>query len=245
MSDILRKTDNMLRIGKIKAVNLSSSPAMVRVAVDEGVLSDWMPYSQAFVGETMLWCAPKIGTSGLVVSEGGDNRVCRFFPTFYDGSNEPGLTENDFKIFLKNGDFIHHSSEAGILTINSQQQTIVNTENAEINSRKADVNALKITLNGDVLITRTLTVNGFTSLNGGFAMNGGAARSTIYKALSANYSVMNNAASFSAVVGTINIPIIVNNVMTYNVDPVLHGTPYLSHGHKEVSKGGDNTGGVV
>ncbi|GAA5097338.1 phage baseplate assembly protein V [Wohlfahrtiimonas larvae] len=237
MSDLLRKLDNLIRVGTIAEVNLSSAPAMVRVEVDEGVKSDWMPFSQAFIGQTMIWCAPKIGMSGLVVSEGGENRVNRFFPCFNDSSNAPALGEDDFKIFLKNGDSIHHNSDSGILTINSASQVIVN-------SKKADVNAAKITLNGDTTITKTLTVQGFASFNGGFAMNAGFARSAMYQAMSANYSLMSSNVR-SNVVGMINIPIIVNATMTYNIDPVLHGVPYLEHAHTDVKAGGDNTGGVA
>lgn len=207
MSGLLRKIDNLIRVGTIVEVNLSASPAMVRIEVDEGVKSDWMPFSQAFIGQTMIWCAPKIGMSGLVVSEGGENRVNRFFPCFNDSSNAPALGEDDFKIFLKNGDSIYHNSGSGILTINSASQVIVN-------SKKADVNAPKITLNGDVEIIKTLTVKGFTNLQGGFSMTG------------------------TGKSGTVNIPI------NFTVDPTINGTKYSAHTHSGVQSGGSKTGGV-
>lgn len=210
MSDVLRKTDNLIRVGTIVDVDLSSAPAMVRVEVDEGVRSDWMPFSQSFVGETMIWCAPKIGTSGLVVSEGGENRVNRFFPCFNDESNAPGLSSNDFKIFLKNGDSIHHDSGSGTLTINSSNQVVVNSETA-------DVNAPNITLNGNVTVTQSFTVLGFSSLNGGFAMNPSSMKSR------------------STATGTINIPV------SFVVDPTIMGRKFLDHKHKGVLSGGDDT----
>jgi len=210
MSDLLRKIDNLIRVGTIVEVNLSSLPAMVRVEVDEGVKSDWMPFSQSFIGQTMIWCAPKVGTSGLVVSEGGENRVNRFFPCFNDASNAPSLGDDDFKIFLKNGDSIHHNSGSGTLTINSANNVIVNSETA-------DVNAPNITLNGDVTVTKSFTVQGFSSLNGGFAMNAGHTKSR------------------SAATGTINIPV------SFIVDPTIMWRKFLDHKHKGVLAGGAET----
>ncbi|GAA5097400.1 phage baseplate assembly protein V [Wohlfahrtiimonas larvae] len=235
-SDINRQIQNLVQVGKIVAIDLATAPGLVRVEIDEGVHSDWMPYAFPFVGNTWIWCAPAIGMKGTIKSIGGEDDVCRFFPNFFDESNYPYLTESDFKIHLKNGDFIHHNADSGTLTINSTAAVTVNTQ-------KAEVNAPIITLNGDTTVTKTLTVQGFTSLNGGFSMNAGFARSAIYQAMSANYSLMSSNVR-NGVIGTINIPIIVNAEMTYNVDPILHGVPYLSHAHTDVKSGGDTTGGV-
>lgn len=243
-SDINRQIQNLVQVGKIVAIDLSTAPGLVRVEIDEGVHSDWMPYAFPFVGETWIWCAPAIGMKGTIKSIGGEDDVCRFFPNFFDESNYPYLTEADFKIHLKNGDFIHHNADSGTLTINSTTAVTVNTKKAEVNADQADINAPIITLNGDTTVTKNLTVQGFTSMNGGFAMNAGVARSAIYQAMSANYSLMSSNVR-SSVIGTINIPIMVNAVMTYNVDPVLHGVPYLSHGHKQVQPGGGTSGGVA
>ncbi len=179
-SDINRQIQNIVGTGKIIAIDLSVAPGLVRIEIDEGVPSDWMPYGMPFVGGTWIWCAPKIGVKGVVVSVGGEDEVCRFMPNLFDVSNYPYLSEADFKIHFNNGDEIHHNAESGALTINSSSMVTVNTQ-------KAEVNAPEITLNGNVTITQTLTVQGFTNLNGGFAMNGGMARSGVY--------------------GTINIPV--------------------------------------
>lgn len=218
MSDLLRKIDNIKRIGVVAEINNSAMPPMVRVEVDEGVLSDWMPYAMPFVGQTSFWCPAKIGVEGIVFSEGGENRICRFFPAFYNQSNAPaGLTDDDFMIFYKNGDTIHHSSASNSLTINITDKTIVNANKTEVNAQESTINAPKITLNGDVTVTKSFTVQGFSSLNGGFAMNASASRSR------------------KAVTGTINIPV------SFLVDPTILGRKFLTHKHKGVLAGGAET----
>lgn len=210
-SDFNRKIQNILAVAEVVAVDFTQKPRAVKVQVNEGVVSDWMPFSVAFVGEAQIWAPPKIGTTGLVISEGGENAVRRFFPCFNNEATDPGMGSDDFLILLKNGDKIHHDAGSGTLTINSTSSVTVNTQ-------KAEVNAPIITLNGDTTVTKSLTVQGFTSLNGGFAMNSGMARSGTY--------------------GTINIPV------EFKVDPTINGTKYSAHTHKGVLAGGDNSGGV-
>lgn len=224
MSDLLRKIDNIKRIGIVAEVDNSAMPPMVRIEIDEGVLSDWMPYAMPFVGQTAFWCPAKIGVEGIVFSEGGENRICRFFPSFYNQSNAPaGLTDDDFMIFYKNGDTINHNSASNSLTINITDKTIVNANKTEVNAKESVVNAPKITLNGDTTVTKSLTVQGFTSMNGGFAMN------------RTNTRALNN------IEGIINIPVRVNALMSYTVDPNIMGRKFLEHKHKGVMSGGDNT----
>lgn len=207
-SDIHRKLQNMNPVGKIVAVDLTTAPGLVRVEIDQGVYSDWMPCAMPFIGGTWIWCAPKIGVSGTVMMEGGEDDVCRFAPNYFDESNYPYLSEADFKIHFDNGDEIHHNTESGTLTLNSSANVIVNTQIAE-------VHAPTITLDGDTTIEKSLTVKGFTNLEGGFAMSG------------------------SGKAGTVNIPI------DFKVDPTINGKKYSQHHHSGVQAGGDQTGGVV
>ena len=127
-SDHDRQIANIVRFGEITDVDMSTKPPMVRVSIDNDVKSDWMPYAQACIGDFYIWSPPTVGTHGIMISENGDNEVCRFIPSFNNEGNTPALTGEDFEIHLKNGDVITHNSETGDMTINITGNLTMNAD---------------------------------------------------------------------------------------------------------------------
>lgn len=135
-SDNARQLANIQRKGVVAAVDVSSKPPLVRVEIDEGVISDWMPFSQPFIGETRILCAPKVGTVGWLQSEAGENEINIFTPCFLDDSNSPDFTDDDFMIIFKNGDSIKHDASEGDLTINITGKLKINAKNIDITAEE-------------------------------------------------------------------------------------------------------------
>lgn len=268
-SDYNRQIANIVRFGEISDVDMSTKPPMVRVVVDKDVKSDWMPYAQACIGDFYIWSPPTVGTHGILVSEGGENEVCRFIPSFNNEGNTPALTGDDFEIHLKNGDVITHNSETGDmtiqvtgnLTINAQKDVIVNAtqnislnaeENIEINAKDCiSLNAKTIQSNAETkqihtapditLDTPMLTITGSISQGGGVS---GRSAKSLQPATFANFSSpmhINNTLTTTNTITTSSS--ITASGKIYSASAVAAREVDLeTHQHTEVQKGGALSG---
>lgn len=162
-SDTPRQLANIVSICRVTKVDLSSSPAKVKVELENGIESDWIPFGNAFIGGTRIVAAPKVGVSGLLVSEGGELEVMRFIPCFLTESNDVMIGSDEFIILLNNGDSIHH--KGANLTINVSGQSTINA------SGSSTINTPNQTINADgsvTLNTPTTNITGTLNLSGAF-----------------------------------------------------------------------------
>lgn len=207
-TDMKRKTNEIVKTAEIAGIRTQNGFIEVQVEFEEGVKSPWMPYCLPFVGGTSIFCYPRIGQGGMILSEGGENEINRFLPIFDTSKQFAGLGEFDFKVLFENGDFIHHKS--GNLTINSASTVVVNTQDATVNAKKSTIiNSNDITTNGNNFTVNAglIKLNGYTQLSGGFSQIEGNARSgytasftsptTFIAPMKANVDITINGISFN------------------------------------------------
>lgn len=172
-TDQARKTNEVVKTGEIANIRTINGFIEVQIEFETDVLSPWMPYCLPFVGGTSIFCFPRIGQGGLIVSEGGENHLNRFLPNLDTSQQFAGLGAQDFKILFENGDFIHHN--AGDLTINSTATVVINTKSATLNTETTTVNAKNATVNAETITTKgqKTTVNApLIKLNGNVTIAG-------------------------------------------------------------------------
>lgn len=210
-TDQLRKINEVIKTAEVAKIRTSNGFIEVQCEFEEGVLTPWMPYCLPFVGGTSIFCYPRVGQGGVIMSEGGENNLNRFLPVLDTSQQFAELGEFDFKILFENGDFIHHN--AGNLTINSASTVIVNTKDATLNASNTVINSNNIETNGNNFTVNAglIRLNGYTQVSGGFSQTGGSAR--------AGYT-----ATFAS-------PITFQSHATANADITINGIRFTGHKH--------------
>ena len=203
-TDQTRKTNEIVKTAEIVGIRTSNGYIEVQCEFEDQVKTAWMPYCLPFVGGTSIFCYPKIGQGGLILSEGGEHRINRFLPILDTSKQFSGLGSSDFKILFENGDFIHHRK--GSLHIKSQSKVKVESNRVEITAKDIETKGNNFTVNADLI-----RLNGYVQVAGGFAQVNGGARS--------NYR-----ATFAS-------PTTFVSPLTANVDIKINGISFVKHQH--------------
>lgn len=93
-ADQANRIANLIRFGLVADVDLAASPAHVRVEIEEGWLSDWLPVFQLAAGRFMTWSAPVVGEQVILLSPSGEmaaGAALRGLP--FDGFSAPSAEE--------------------------------------------------------------------------------------------------------------------------------------------------------
>lgn len=210
-TDMKRKTNEIVKTAEIAGIRTQNGFIEVQVEFEEGVKSPWMTYCLPFVGGTSIFCYPRIGQGGMILSEGGENEINRFMPVMDTSKQFSGLGEFDFKILFENGDFIHHQS--GNLTINSASTVVVNTQDATVNATNTTVNSSDTTTNTDKFNVNApaINLNGNVFITGGISAGGGMSRSPVR--------------------AVFNYPVVFEAHAQANNDITINGISFVDHTH--------------
>jgi len=198
-SDFNQTSLNLLRAGRVTDARYGANGPEVRVSYpDRDITSDWLPVGQPASGGMSVHVVPRVGTNvivghlgtgierGVVLSttptQGGGAVIPDHLNTaailFDDGtqiSHNPttGATQvvgSKTVLFAVGGDIAMMSD--GVWTINcSGNCNITAGGNATVTAANATIKAGTITLDGDVTITKTLTVDGVVSFKAGGSAN--------------------------------------------------------------------------
>ena len=204
-TDNIRKTSEVFKTAEVTGIRTNNGIIEVQCEFEENVKTPWMPYALPFVGGTSIFCYPRIGQGGRILSEGGENNINVFIPNLDTSQQFSGLGEFDFKILFENGDFIHHN--AGNLTINSASAVIVNTKEGTLNADTATVNASQYNVNAPMI-----NLNGDVNISGGINAGGGGR-------------------SRSGKTAVFNYPVHFTSSASVAVDIVINGISFVGHIH--------------
>lgn len=67
-----RRAGSSLRLGEITEVRLAKPVSHVKVRLDEGVVTDWLPYMTWAAGALRVWSPPTVGEACSVISPSGE-----------------------------------------------------------------------------------------------------------------------------------------------------------------------------
>lgn len=157
--DLQRRLANIVRRGVIHSTQHGKIPKC-RVSIGE-LLTDWLPLCQGFSGGFRSDVNPcTVGDAVTVLSEGGDLNNGRVFPGWATGGAPvPEGSESEHITVYGDGTEVRYDREAHALTI-----TIAAGGTYKIVG--------KGTLDGPVEITKTLTVQGVTTINANTTVKG-------------------------------------------------------------------------
>lgn len=157
--DLQRRLANIVRRGVIHSTQHGKIPKC-RVSIGE-LVTDWLPLCQGFSGGFRSDVNPcTVGDAVTVLSEGGDLNNGRVFPGWATGGAPvPEGSESEHITVYGDGTEVRYDREAHALTI-----TIAAGGTYKIVG--------KGTLDGPVEITKTLTVQGVTTINANTTVKG-------------------------------------------------------------------------
>ena len=157
--DLQRRLANIVRRGVIHSTQHGKIPKC-RVSIGE-LITDWLPLCQGFSGGFRSDVNPcTVGDAVTVLSEGGDLNNGRVFPGWATGGAPvPEGSESEHITVYGDGTEVRYDREAHALTI-----TIAAGGTYKIVG--------KGTLDGPVEITKTLTVQGVTTINANTTVKG-------------------------------------------------------------------------
>ncbi|MCE9873310.1 phage baseplate assembly protein V [Hafnia alvei] len=157
--DLQRRLANIVRRGVIHSTQHGKIPKC-RVSIGE-LVTDWLPLCQGFSGGFRSDVNPcAVGDAVTVLSEGGDLNNGRVFPGWATGGAPvPEGSESEHITVYGDGTEVRYDREAHALTI-----TIAEGGTYKIVG--------KGTLDGPVEITKTLTVQGETTINANTTVEG-------------------------------------------------------------------------
>lgn len=160
--ELLRRLDNLLRLGTIAEVDL----AQAKVKVQSGeILTTWLPWATFRAGTTQSWSPPTVGEQCLILSVSGELTMGLVLVGLY-ASNAPSQSGDEHLLKFADGAEMNYNQASGHLSVkNCKTATIQATE-----SIIADTPSLTCT--GNVQIHGALNVSGAISTESSVSAQG-------------------------------------------------------------------------
>lgn len=184
-NEIRRLIVNLIRKGSVYDVDLSKNPPMVRVSVGDpddadhpGLTTNWIPFLAARAGKTREWNPLTAGEQVLLFCPMGDPaQGVAVGGLFSDDAPAPSNSADKHLRTYPDGAAIEYDHAAHVLNVDLPAGANVNVTApgaVNVNTKEATVKAEAITLDGDVTVTKTMTVKGAFAFESGMTGKGGA-----------------------------------------------------------------------
>lgn len=161
-TDLLRRLDNLVRLGTIAEVDLATATARVNSG---GITTDFLPWLTFRAGTSQTWSAPTVGEQCVVLSTSGEFTTGLILLGLYT-RNAPGQSADEHLFHFSDGAEISYNTTSGQLTVKNCKVVIVQAKE----SITLDTPTVKATKN--VVIGGNLSVKGTTSSQGAISTQG-------------------------------------------------------------------------
>lgn len=161
-TDLLRRLDNLVRLGTIAEVDLTTATARVNSG---GITTDFLPWLTFRAGTSQTWSAPTVGEQCVVLSTSGEFTTGLILLGLYT-RNAPGQSADEHLFRFSDGAEISYNTASGQLTVKNCKVVIVQAKE----SITLDTPTVKATKN--VVIGGNLSVKGTTSSQGAISTQG-------------------------------------------------------------------------
>lgn len=161
IAELFRLISNLIRIGTVFAVDLTSRPARVRVASGD-LESNWLPWLELRAGTTTTWNPPTIGEQVVLLCPDGDPAAGVVLAGLNsDAIPAPSTSATEHVTRYPDGARIVYEHQAGRLTAEG-----IKTAQLDV-SESTTVKCPEITLDGNVTVTGLFTYQaGMSGKNG-------------------------------------------------------------------------------
>jgi len=158
-AEIIRRLDNLLRIGTITHLDLSAARCRVKSG---GLSTDWLPWVTLRAGNTRTWNPPTVGEQVLIVSLSGELTTGLVLFGINSHVYPPPSHSSDETITLyPDGAKISYNHASGLLKASGIQSATVQA------SKQVLIDCPETTVSGNVTIDGTLTVKGLLAYQSG------------------------------------------------------------------------------
>lgn len=158
--DILRRLDNLVRLGTIAAVDHAAALCRVQSG---GLLTGWLPWITRRAGNTRTWCPPTVGEQVIILSPSGEPAGGVVVTGLYsDAKPEPSNSADTHVITYPDGARIEYNHATGHLQASGVQTATLQA-------------SVLVTIDApDTHITGTLTVDDLLTYGNGLQGTGGS-----------------------------------------------------------------------
>jgi phage baseplate assembly protein V len=230
LPDMERRVANMVRLGKVSAVDLANA----RVRIKSGdIETAWLPWSTGRAHPAKRrWDPPAVGEQVVMLSPTGDLRQAVVMPgVFQDNAAAPSSSGDKDATVYSDGTVIEYDRAAHALTADLQGTKLF-----------ADRNKIELTIGGTVL---TLTAGGTTLTTPQLTVD--AAQSTFTGAVNVQ-GLLTYAGGLTGSGGSgasMQGSLLVNGSVAVTSGSVTHNGTNIgdSHVHSGILPGGGNTAG--
>ncbi|MDR5797440.1 MULTISPECIES: phage baseplate assembly protein V [unclassified Caballeronia] len=175
---------NLIRKGSVFAVDLSTNPPTVRVSVGDpedtnnpGLTTNWIPFFAARAGATREWNPPTVGEQVVLFCPMGDPAQGVALPgIFSDAAPAPAHSADVHTTVYPDGavmQYDHAAHELSATLPAGATVKVIAPGAVNVTTQTANVKADSITLDGDTIVTKSLTVKGQFAFESGMTGSGG------------------------------------------------------------------------
>lgn len=162
-NEIHRRILNMIRKGVVMDVAHASVPPTCRVSTGD-LQTTWLPWIALAAGETIEWNPPSIGEQVLVLSPSGDPAQGVVLRGLYsDYASSPSNSPDKHTRVYPDGAAIEYDHATHSLKANlpsGATMLVVAPGKITVRTQDATVQADAIQLDGEVTVTKSMTVKG-------------------------------------------------------------------------------------
>lgn len=149
-TDLLRRLDNLLRLGTIAEVNHTNACVRVRSGT---ILTDWLPWLTFRAGSSQTWSPLTVNEQCLIFAISGELTTAVVLSGLYT-QNAPSHAEDEHCFTFADGAEIKYNQTSGHLSVK-------NCQTAEIHAiSRVTLNTTKVICTGNVQIQGDLSVSG-------------------------------------------------------------------------------------
>ncbi|MDR5801921.1 phage baseplate assembly protein V [Caballeronia sp. LZ001] len=182
---------NLIRRGSVAEVDLSTNPPSVRVSVGDpddehapGLMTNWLPFVTLRAGKTRAWNPPSVGEQVILLCPMGDlAQGVAWGGVFCDAVTPPSRSPDVHAIAYPDGalvqyDHAKHSlsvrlPDGASVNLSAPGAVVVESKAVTVRSDDATLDAKHILLDGDVVVSRSMTVVGAFAFQSGMSGQGG------------------------------------------------------------------------
>ncbi|SES99213.1 phage baseplate assembly protein V [Burkholderia cepacia] len=182
-NEIQRQARNAVRKGSI--LDVDHGAALCRVSVGDlddesgSLQTNWIPWFALAAGNTRDWRAPTKGEQVMLLCPMGDPAqgvaLCGFYS---DAFPAPDHRPNTDVRTYRDGAVVAYDDAAHVLGVDLPAGATINVTApgaVNVNTQTATIKADRVTLDADVTVTRSMTVEGPFTFESGMTGRGGAA----------------------------------------------------------------------
>jgi len=170
LTDILRRLENLIRIGTVLAV--SGNRCRVKTG---GIETDWLKWITGRAGQDVDWWPPSVGEQVILFSLSGELSAAFVLTGIYsDDAPQPSQSMTARTVKFSDGTIIEYEAENSTLKVDGAKTIVIsNAQTITVNAAESVMLNTPKVICSDLLITKNLQVTSGGTMSGNIQHKGG------------------------------------------------------------------------